>query len=493
MSSDKLQAVRQYSFSSGPNYTDSPLSLAETECAEADNVFSDGIVRTVPGAARIVSTAMANTVVGLYQYNQSSGAAYFLAASAGGRLAYQDGDSWINISTGLSSAVNTYYNWVVFNDTLVVLNGNDAPKKWNGVTFGDLSGTPPRGRFGVVHTDYVLIAGQTSAPSQIQYSDTAALQTWPVGNVINPGIDDGQVITGLIHFGDSTVIFKDRSIYLLAGKTASEFTLQPTLSDVGCVAPNSIVLTDLGVWFWSEAGPALFNGFKTILLNRRLRRLLDDVNWDATLSISATYYPYRKQVLVSYPTVGSPFPDRALIFDLYHLGDDRSPTVFWPLTKGWSAAAAAMDSTGRKRAYFGHPDGYVTTYDSGTTWNGTTIVPRLRTRGYAADGRLDLESGLRAIDIWTGGTTTRMTMKTAVDGSTFTAHGQSPFTITGASAATASAATLKYIRADGDGAGSNQVGRLHQVELSIAGATPIAIHGIEVGLEPRGRREPRRD
>ena len=487
MAVDDLKIVRQYSFAGGPNYTATPLTLAETECAEADNYYHDGHLRTIPGASRLISTAMAHSVVGLFQYNKADGTSYFLAASSGGRLAYQNSTTWVNVTTGLSSAANTFYKWAVFNDTLIQTNGSNPVKKWGGGagTFANLT-TAVQSRFVTVHTDYVFLAGQTVAPSQIAYSDSEDHTTWPVGNRLNIGLDDGQIITGMVRFGDSTVVFKERSIYLVTGATAADFAVNPTLSEVGCIAPHSIVSTDIGLFFWSEVGPALFNGFKTILLTGRMRRILDTVDWDSPLAISASYYPYRKHILVSYARTGqSGVPDRALLFDLAEITENHTPP-FWPITHGWTGTTAAVDSTGRKRVYFGHTNGYVTTYDSGTTFNGSTITGRLRSRSYFPQ-RLDEVVGVRTLDTWWGGTSARVTVKTSIDGATFVTHLNSPITLNGNS----TTARLIHSPLSGAGSAGQVVGRGVQVEFTTLSATPVEHLGLEIGFEPRGRRPAR--
>ena len=101
MSVDALQRVRQFSIVGGPNYTDDPLLLTETECAEADNVYVDGRAKTIPGGARLLEQTMSGPVVGMYHYAKSDGTAYFLAADTTGRLAYQNGSTWTTLSTAM--------------------------------------------------------------------------------------------------------------------------------------------------------------------------------------------------------------------------------------------------------------------------------------------------------------------------------------------------------------------------------------------------------
>ena len=488
MATDTLDRLRQYTFAAGPNYTDELLTLADTECADADNVYWRGGIRHLPGASRLISTPRAGAVVGLTQYNQADGTSYFLAVDAAGRLAYQNGATWTTVSTGLPTTANTFYNWVTFNNTLVVLDGS-TPKTWNGVSFGNLGGSPPSARFGSVHGDYVLLSGQTANPSQVQYSDTATLQSYPAGNILNIGLDDGQILTGQVKYGDATVFFKERSIYLMVGSTASDFTVNPTISDVGNIAPNSLALTDQGIFFWSEVGPALFNGYKTVPLYARLDRKMDVVNWDAPLVISAAYYPYRKYVLVSYAGLGSTSPDRGLLIDLGNLSQQEGRVVVpaWPFTFGFTAAASAVDSTGRKRVYLGTSDGYVLTFDDGTTWNAATVTGRLRTKAYTSKRGLEFVGGQRLLEAWFGGTTTRVGLKTSVDGGTFVTHGQSPFTLSGDSVTN----RLDRLRADGDGGtkGALILGRTFQHEWTLVGSTPFSFLGQSLGLEALGARE----
>jgi hypothetical protein len=482
---DTLGLNRQYDFSRGPNYTDGPLGLADTELAETDNFYYEGGLKTIPGATRLLATtAMGgspNAITGIFHYEQKDGTQKFVVTTDGGRMAYQNGSAWTNISTTLSTVAKTYWSWSVFNDTLIAASGSNAVKKWDGTTFADLGGTPPQGRFVSVHTDYVLLAGHTSAPSKLRYSDTNDPNTWPAGNSLNVGLDDGQIITGLQRLGDVTVVFKERSIYSLSGASPTDFQIDATLSEVGCIAPNSIVLTDAGIFFWSEAGPAMFNGFRTVLLQRRLRALMDAVDWTNPTKISAAYYPYRKQLLVSYQRTGQSAPDRILLLDMYRLGDDNSPTNFWPILYGASQLGDAEDSAGRHRVYIGTAAGHVNAWDSGTTFDTNTIVSRARSRPYTI-GRPDRVQGARNIDLWLGSTPGNLVVRYAVDGATsFTTHASTPISMNTAGS------DLTFLRLDGDGSGKYITGQLIQLEI-LNQTTGLTLHGLEIGVEDFGRR-----
>lgn len=493
MAKDDVGVVRQYDFSHGPNYTDSIYSLTDKELAEADNGYWDGIVKTVPGAARIIATTIAGTthnITGITQFAPGSGATkYLVVATDAGRLAWNNAGSWTVLAGGLNTNAKTFWDWVVFNNTLIALSGKNAVKKWGGgaATLGNLGGSPPQSKFGSHHAvDYLFFAGHTSNPSEVRYSDTATAETWPVGNSLIVGRNDNQIITGLQRFGDTTAVFKTSSIFLVSGNTPTEFSINPTPSDVGCIAPNSIVLTDAGIFFWSEAGPALFNGFKTTLLGKRLKTILDGVDWTNADKISAAYYSARKQILVAYPRTGQTYPDRTLLLDLYRISDEKAPPMFWPITAGgFSSADSAFDSTtGIRKIVAGHSSGHATTFDSGTTWNGSTITPRVRT-GALHLGKPDHVQLVRDITIRAKAQTGRITVRFAMDGNqTFTTHTGTPYSTA------KSGYDVHNKMLEGDGAGNYPSGNILQLEVIATGATGYQLHGYEIGTETTSRREP---
>lgn len=495
MSVDSSKIIRQYVFDHGPNYTDSPYILTERELAESENVLWDGALKTIPGAERIVSTTFNGTsseIVGAHQYAKKDGSSFFLAVNAAGTVGYESGGAWTIVETGLSTQANTYWDWITFNNTLIALSGSNVPQKWFGTGgFDPLGGSPPSARYGIAHaTDFVVLAGHTNEPSQLRYCDSADANSWPVGNTLEVGRNEGTIITGLQRFGDTTAIFKESSIWLLSGSTPSDFSLNPTPADVGCIAPDSITLTDAGIFYWSEAGPALFNGFKSTILGKRLRRLLEDeVDFSEPLRINAAYYPFKKQVLISYQRPGQTMPDRMLLLDLYRFStdeDDKQQRVFWPITAGGATAmATAKDSTGRRRIYLGHHNGFVTVWDQGITFNNDPIVPRVRTRMLTVDNPA-IVSGMRAIDVRATADTSNIVIKTAVDGAdTFTTHPNTPVSLVN------SGKSIKQFRLQGDGGGYISVGNVHQLEFTTNAATGFTLRGYETALEPLGNREPR--
>lgn len=494
MGKENLGVVRHYDYAYGPNYTDSVYNLGDKELAQSENVYWDGKLKTIPGLTRIVSATIAGTthnITGITFYPKKSGSDAVVVATDAGRLAAEfGGGTWTTIKGGLNASTTTFWNWIVFNDTLIALSGANPVQKWGGSggTVAALGGSPPQSKYASQHAaDYLFFAGHSSNPSEIRYSDTRAHETWPIGNTLVIGPDDGEVITGLQRFGEATAVFKQSSIWMVGGAAPSEFTKNSTPSDVGCIAPRSIVLTDLGIFFWSAAGPALFNGYKSRLLTRRLRTLLDEVDHTAPYKISAVYHANKKQVLVSYARFGQTYPDRVLILDLMRITDDRTPPVFWPVTAGgFSSSGYGVSNQGIRFTQLGHSSGHATRYDlqvtPGTTWNTATITPRIRT-GAIHLGKPDKVQLVRDITLRTKAQTGRISVRYSVDGNqTFATHAATPYSTAN------SGYDFHQKMLQGDGTDGFIVGNILQLDVIATGSTGYEIYGIEVGTETDSRR-----
>jgi hypothetical protein len=239
----------------------------------------------------------------------------------------------------------------------------------------------------------------------------------------------------------------------------------------------------MGIFFWSEGGPALFDGSKVRLMVKRMKALLDTVDWttNGQARICSSYDPYRRFVFVSYRRSGQTNGDRTLIIDLKTLKDDGD-VVFWPVLFGHSAMCQHEDSNGRLRPHFGTQDGYVLMWDDGTTWNNSTITPRARSRIYHL-GRPDMVLGMRTVDLWSeqhaAGT---IVLRYAADGATsFTTHAAS-------GAMLESGKDISFNRFKGNGSGAIVPGRLLQLEATTSGVTNLNIYGWEIGVEPLSKR-----
>jgi hypothetical protein len=489
---DFLPIQREFNWELGPNYTDPAISLEEGELAECDNMYWEGKLKTIPGGAAMNTTAISGSprVTGMFLFKTTAGVKSLICASSGGRVdKLTSTGNFTSVTSGLSTVADTYWQFVAFNNVMIGTSGNNAPQQWNGTTWAALAGGPPQGKYISSHVDYVLIGNMGGTQiGAVRYSDTTDHETWPAANLIKPGVDDLQELTGLQRYGDVTFMFKERSIYILSGSDPNTWSVERSMSDLGCIAPQTITWTDLGIFFWSEGGPAMFNGYRSYLMTKRLRGLMDDVDWSKTARFTAGYDPYLKQVLCSYVSTasGDGYPDKTLLIDLWRLqqAKDREKLEYaiWPITKGVTALASGLGfrgGEGNPRLYMGFSNGNVGRWNNGTDWNSATIVPRARTRVLNL-GDPTKVIGVRFVDVWTEAGNGKLVLRYAVDSATsYTTH-------TGANAVSLANAgkDLKMTRAEGDGAGNYIHGRIAQFEITHSGSTGITLVGLEMGFEP---------
>ena len=210
MAYDKLPAFRQTDFALGPNYTDLPWNLRDGELAEAENMWWEGRLKSVPNAGRIVNgAALSARPTSFFVFNTKAHDHTLLITTRDGKIQRPNsaGDGFTTLASGLAIG-DFWWSWRIFNDVAIgASRANTVRTYTSGGSTGVLAGTPPNFAYLENHVDYFLGAGHLSEPSQIRYSDTADATSWPVGNVLNVGLDDGQTITGLQHYGDVTFVF----------------------------------------------------------------------------------------------------------------------------------------------------------------------------------------------------------------------------------------------------------------------------------------------
>jgi hypothetical protein len=482
MGVDRIARIRQNDFSRGGDYSQSPFQLQNNQCASTENVISRYGLEAFPGAARVGAGQYPSglQIELLYEYRKADGTVRTLAFgnNVGTDLtSVQESDrgfaaAWTTVTTGLDSS--PYWKGITFNDVAIFTSTDNAPKSYDGTTFGDLAGSPPAdARLVCAHGDYVLLAGHDG--SIIRYSDTGTHIVWPVGNEIDIGVDSGQSINAMVYVGEVTAVFLEDNIWLLEGDTPANFARRPTRSVYGTRFPSSVCLTPYGLFFWSDWGPAVFDGVASTCYGTQLKRYIADVNLSLPYEIFCSYDPHNQLL---YWRVGlAENTDKMFIQDLRNF-DPESP-VIWPLS--WTAvtAMATLNNTeNRNKVFLGKNDGYVLETDTGSTFDGDEYGCTVRSRYYSL-GPIWKRQGVRRVDFALAATGVDVTVKHATDGSTtFTTNKVITPAATG---------DICYREMNGDGTGRDIVGRSVQFELTTATAS-FGLHELDTAFEDLGAR-----
>lgn len=202
----------------------------------------------------------------------------------------------------------------------------DAAPTWSTVSAGE-NVTPPKAKFLVIHKDRVFAgndpSGVESGKSTIYWSDPLNPDYFSTASnyeVIRP--DDGDQITGLLPILSQLFIPKENSWTKFYTDSASdaEWTLSSLWSNIGCVAPYSLVSTPIGAVFLGRYGLYSFGGNTPELISDSVTDKVRDVLATNINEVAGVYQD--NQYLMSYTSSesGSGYNDRVLILDLVRKG-----------------------------------------------------------------------------------------------------------------------------------------------------------------------------
>jgi hypothetical protein len=233
------------------------------------------------------------------------------------------------IASGKSTLAR--YLFATQNDILYIFNGADANMKWDGTTFGTQGGTPPTAKYVQVHKNIMFLAGNSTNPSRLYFSDIALPESWPALNFIDVGKGDGDQITGLAILLDRLVITKNNSVWLLEGDAASNFILRRTTNIAGCVDQHSIVTVKNTLGMLARDGFYFFDGVNMVLASEKIYSTFNALNSSQFGLVAAIYDPTIRKVFVSVPSAAMTSNDTVLVYDELR--------VAWTIYKGINAAS----------------------------------------------------------------------------------------------------------------------------------------------------------
>jgi len=225
-------------------------------------------------------------------------------------------------------------NWVgtIFNGNVIINNGVDDPQLYDGGTskFIDLTNWPASTTCKSMRSygNYLIALNMTESgtnlPNKIRWSDTSSAipSTWVAGATNDAGSttvgDDGDFIVDGFALNKSFIIYKERSTWLmnyLGGNLV--FSFQKLFNDTGILSRNCAVEFDNKHFVVVEGDIIVHNGVtkKSIATDIVKRTLFNDLDGTNYKNIFVTHNKQKNEIWVSYPSVGSTFCNKALIFN----------------------------------------------------------------------------------------------------------------------------------------------------------------------------------
>lgn len=302
----------------------------------------------------------------------------------------------------IADNTTTTYNDTTDDATLLL---NSAPT-WDTVSgASEENCTPPLGSLMILHDQRVFIAGNTTYPSRIYWSEINKPDIFDPDNYDDIRPDDGDNITLMAEYYGIMNIGKDNSMqkYYTDGNQTTDWYVSDLYSTIGCVAPYSVSVSPKGIIYLSRDGLYMFNGQNVTHMSDTVTPVIDDIS-DSNIEECFGYYDKNKYYL-AYPSTssGSAINDRVLIYNF-----TRDAYVIDTANINCFEALAAGTDTGQLYAGDSTSGGYIFTLEASDTFLDQSYKREFEAGTYddaRARGTEDkpiIEIGWRTIDEMTG-------------------------------------------------------------------------------------------
>jgi|GEM_PF-2246485 len=258
MPESSFSVYRNFDFSGGLNIKDRTAEIAPQECVISQNWVCCGkAIEVLTGYTKFNTVPVAGKtqkpVKSMFRFvSPINPSVKKLIINCADSLfaADQAAGCFYPIMTGLDE--NAVFDYVNFGDGYCYMaNGVDGLKKYNGFALYSIASSPQGGAVGA-HYNRLIVSGGQSYPGRFYFSEPGNPEGFDLINNFQevPSIN-GDAITKIVFFIDSSIIFKHNSIWRISGN------LQPfpvdNLSDaLGCPAPKSVISFEDKLFFISN-------------------------------------------------------------------------------------------------------------------------------------------------------------------------------------------------------------------------------------------------
>lgn len=184
-------------------------------------------------------------------------------------------------------------------------------------TAGKYNVTPPTGKYCEIHRQRLFIAGDSTYPSYLYWSDEYNPEYFSASDYEQIRPDDGDKITFIKNFLGILTIGKTNTIqkYYTDAAESSWYVSDP-FSQIGCPAPYSVAVTPKGIFYYGRRGIYSFTGQTSVLISDAVTEQIKDINLVGIDDIVGYYY--NNQYLFAYraSSTGASVNDRVLVYDL---------------------------------------------------------------------------------------------------------------------------------------------------------------------------------
>lgn len=268
-------------FSGGINTANTTLEVSDNETIDEYGIDTDAIpaIHTFKGRAAYGSAGDGSTNL-LTNYGTTE-----LVRVVGTVMQHDSGSgSWEDITSGLT---DTDWSATNFNGKLILTNGTDNVKYWDGSTLSDLPGSAPKGKHVASNSIRAFLANTYENPDWVYYSKYLDETNWTdtdSAGFFQYYTANGGPITALREFQGVVLAFKKDAMAEIigTGQTSQKHRLVDISNSIGCVSYKTIaeVATPQGsvLFFLGQNNVYMFSSGQPVPVGEKLRGILSRLN-----------------------------------------------------------------------------------------------------------------------------------------------------------------------------------------------------------------------
>ena len=401
--------------------------------SEASNVrFWDSAPKKIKGHDQVFGTpTVAPYFVLNWSYNVNS--FWFYAGTA--KIFRLSGSSthtdFTRASGDYSTNLTTVGNWTgtIYNGLPILCNGVDDPQALattGASAFSDLPNWISNGTcktikaFGNYLMALNLTEGGTNLPNKVRWGDTAEDFNYPSSwtasatndaGAVTIGDEADEIIDGLA-LKESFIIYKGNSTWIanyIGGNLV--FSFKKLFNDTGILTRNCVQEYEGKHFVVTQGDIIIHNGVskKSIATNVVKKHLFNNISEQYYNLTFVTHNVQESEMWISFPSVGSVFCDKALIYNyvngtftfrdlpnIYHIGpgivDPGATTVIWSgQTTTWTTATGTygdrnFNPTERSILFAGTDDTKLYRGEFGQQFDNQNYITTVERKGLTLDG-----------------------------------------------------------------------------------------------------------
>jgi len=407
--------------------------------------FEDNAAKKVLGQDQVFGTP---AVAPYFALNWSTGANNYWFYAGSAKIYRYDGSSHTNFTRASGGDYSTNLtasgNWTgsIFNGLAILNNGVDDPQclaTTGAGAFTDLTNWPSSTTCKVIRPfgNYLIALNMTESstnlPNKVRWGDAAENLTlpssWTASSTNDAGSatvgDAGEFIVDGFPLKQSFIIYKENTTYIMTFTGGNlVFDIKKLFDDSGVLSRNCVAEFNGKHFVVTNGDLIVHNGVSkesvaSTVVKRTLFEEIDSTNY---ANIFVTHNKQKNEIWVSYPTVGSTFCNKALIWnyeasafsfrelpDILHIAtgivNPGSSAVLWSgqsqswiaysTTENWgqrnfnpTETSILMSSTGDTKLYRA---------DNGFDFAGSDFTMILERKGLTLDGNTNTVKQVRKI------------------------------------------------------------------------------------------------